>query len=293
LKGCTVDHEWFIPDLYFWRGGSWLVVICSMTTFLRWSLLEKAEQFCDGESIVVVFFADGPMTGQNRLHKPQVNEWSAMRKITTVENAVAMIPNGAVLMIGGFMGVGTPIRLIDEIIRQRKADLTIIANDTARPKVGIGRLVSAKLVKKIIVSHIGTNPETQRQMIAGEIEVDLVPQGTLAERIRAGGVGLGGFLTATGLGTVVENGKQVIEVEGRRFLLEVPLKSDFSLVNAKRVDYWGNLEYFLTARNFNPLMAMAGAITIAEADDHVPVGVIPPDSVGTPSVLVDHIVRKA
>src|SRR5678810_414271 len=138
----------------------------------------------------------------------------------SLENSVALIPDGASLMIGGFMAVGTPESLVDELVRQGKHDLTVIANDTAAPGVGIGKLVRARLVKKAIVSHIGTNPETQAQMIAGEMEVDLVPQGTLIERIRAGGFGLGGILTATGLGTVVEAGKRRIEVDGKPFLLE-------------------------------------------------------------------------
>lgn len=215
-----------------------------------------------------------------------------MSKITSVEDVVATIADGATLMIGGFMGVGTPPRLIDELVRQGTGGLTIIANDTARPGVGIGKLIDRRQVSKVIVSHIGTNPETQRQMIAGEIQVELVPQGTLAERVRAGGFGLGGVLTATGVGTVVEEGKPVLELEGKRYLVELPLTADFALVNAKRVDYRGNLEYFLTSRNFNPLMAMAGRCVIAEADDIVPVGVIPPDAVGTPGVVVHHIVGK-
>src|ERR671912_2466086 len=143
-----------------------------------------------------------------------------------------MIPAGASLMIGGFMGVGTPEPVIDELVRQEKRDLTIIANDTAFPGVGIGKLISAKLVRRVIASHIGLNPETQQQMIAGGLEVELVPQGTLVERIRAGGYGLGGVLTPTGVGTVVEDGKRKIEVDGREFLLELPLKADFAIVQA-------------------------------------------------------------
>lgn len=215
-----------------------------------------------------------------------------MSKVRKLEDAVAGIPDGAVLMIGGFMGVGTPPRLIAELIRQNKRDLTVIANDTARPTVGIGRLIAGHHVSRVIASHIGTNPETQRQMIAGETQVELVPQGTLAERIRAGGFGLGGILTPTGVGTVVAEGKRVIEVDGQAYLLEVPLKADFALIAAKRADYYGNLEYALTARNFNPLMAMAAATVIVEAEDIVPVGVIPPDSVVTPNVLVDCLVAK-
>jgi acetate CoA/acetoacetate CoA-transferase alpha subunit len=170
--------------------------------------------------------------------------------------------------------------------------LTVIANDTARPGVGIGRLIDARLVKKVIVSHIGTNAETQRQMIDGELEVELVPQGTLAERIRAGGYGLGGILTPTGIGTIVAEGKAIVKVDGRDFLLEEPLRADAALIAAKYADYYGNLNYMLTARNFNPIMAMAADLVIAEPQTIVPVGVIPPDSVMTPSILVDHMVGK-
>jgi acetate CoA/acetoacetate CoA-transferase alpha subunit len=159
-----------------------------------------------------------------------------------------MIPDGVSLMIGGFMATGTPERVVDEIVRQNKRNLTLIANDTASPGRGIGKLIAAKLVRKAIVSHIGLNPETQRQMTAGELEVELVPQGTLVERIRAGGYGLGGVLTQTGIGTTVEKGKQRIEVDGKTYLLEVALRADFALVHAFLVDYLGNLSYALTAR---------------------------------------------
>ncbi|MGF7212600.1 acetate CoA/acetoacetate CoA-transferase alpha subunit [Skermanella aerolata] len=215
-----------------------------------------------------------------------------MRKTIKVAEVVARIPDGASLMIGGFMAVGTPPRLIDEVVRQGKRDLTIIANDTARPGVGIGRLIDARLVRRIITSHIGTNPETQRQMLVGEIEVDLVPQGTLVERIRAGGYGLGGVLTPTGAGTLVEEGKQAFEIDGRTFLLEKPINADFAFLYAKQADYIGNLTYALTARNFNPLMAMAASVVLAEAQNIVPVGVIPPDAVMTPAVLVNHLISQ-
>ncbi len=215
-----------------------------------------------------------------------------MKKTVNLANAVEQVPDGASLMIGGFMGVGTPPRLIDELVRQGKKDLTIIANDTARPGVGIGKLIDAGLVRKLIVSHIGTNPVTQRATLAGAIELELVPQGSLIERIRAGGFGLGGVLTPTGLGTVVEGGKQTFEVDGRLFLLEKPLKADFAFVYAKQADYFGNLTYALTARNFNPVVAMAAKVVVAEAQSIVPVGVIPPDAVMTPAVLVDCLVAK-
>jgi acetate CoA/acetoacetate CoA-transferase alpha subunit len=213
-------------------------------------------------------------------------------KTISLQGAVAMIPDGARLMIGGFMGVGTPHRVVDELVRQGKRGLTVIANDNALPGIGIGKLVSAGLVRKTIASHIGLNPETQKRMLAGEMEVDLVPQGTLIERIRAGGFGLGGILTPTGVGTLVAVGKQTIEVNGIPYLLETALKADVALVAARRADYHGNLEYALTARNFNPLMAMAATTTIAEAEDIVPVGMISPDAVVTPGVLVHVLVGR-
>jgi acetate CoA/acetoacetate CoA-transferase alpha subunit len=208
----------------------------------------------------------------------------------SLKDAVAMIPEGATLMIGGFMGVGSPERVIDELVRQGKRNLTVIANDNAVPGRGIGKLVDAGLVRRTVASHIGLNPETQRQMIAKKIEVELVPQGTLIERIRAGGCGLGGVLTPTGVGTIVEEGKQRIEVNGKSFLLETALKADFALIHAFLADYLGNLSYALTARNFNPVMAMAGNVTIVTADNIVPVGVISPDHVVTPAPLVDYLV---
>jgi acetate CoA/acetoacetate CoA-transferase alpha subunit len=195
-------------------------------------------------------------------------------------------------MIGGFMGVGTPERVIDELVRQGKRGLTVIANDTALPGVGIGKLVSADAVSKVIASHIGLNPETQKKMIAGAIEVELVPQGTLVERIRAGGFGLGGVLTATGVGTVVAEGKQLIALAGKDYLVEPALRADFALVNAFLADYLGNLSYALTARNFNPVMAMAADTVIAEADNIVPVGLISPDHVVTPAPLVDYLIAQ-
>src|SRR5512145_466918 len=204
---------------------------------------------------------------------------SRTMKTISVEEAVAMIPDGASLMIGGFMGVGTPERLVDELVRQGKRGLAVIANDTAVPGRGVGKLVGAGLLSKTIASHIGLNPETQQQMITGKMAVDLVPQGTLIERIRAGGVGLGGVLTPTGVGTIVEEGKRRIEVDGKSYLLETALRANFALVHAFLADYTGNLSYALTARNFNPVIAMAADTVIVTADHVVPVGVITPDHV--------------
>jgi acetate CoA/acetoacetate CoA-transferase alpha subunit len=215
-----------------------------------------------------------------------------MFKAITAADAAALVPDGASVMIGGFMGAGTPERIIDALVARGARGLTVIANDTAFPGVGIGKLIDAGCVTRVIASHIGTNPVTQQKMIASEIIVELVPQGTLIERIRAAGSGLGGVLTPTGLGTVVEDEKPVIEVDGEKFLLEKPLRADFALLHAHEADYNGNLTYRLTAANFNPIIAFAAKVTIAEPHQIVPVGVIPPDAVRTPGVLVDHLVER-
>jgi acetate CoA/acetoacetate CoA-transferase alpha subunit len=214
------------------------------------------------------------------------------KKAINCTRAVEMIPDCASLMIGGFMGVGSPHRIIDELVRQGRKNLTVICNDTGKPGWGIGKLVDAKLIRKLIASHIGLNPEMGRQMIAGETEVQLIPQGTLAERIRAGGFGLGGVLTPTGFGTTVAEGKQTLEVEGKMFLVEPPLRADFALLAAHRSDYRGNLEYSLTARNFNVVMAMAADKVIAEPEHIVPVGMISPDAVATPFPVVDYLIER-
>lgn len=211
-------------------------------------------------------------------------------KTIALEKAAAMIPDGASVMVGGFMGVGTPERLMDELTRQGKRNLIVIANDTALPGRGIGKLITAGAVRKAIVSHIGLNPETQKKMIAGEMEVELVPQGTLIERIRAAGYGLGGVLTPTGVGTLVEEGKRKLEVDGKQYLVEMALCADFALVEAFLSDYYGNVVYALTARNFNPVIAMAARTVIVDAAHIVPVGMISPDHVVTPAVLVDFVI---
>ncbi|WP_339111996.1 3-oxoacid CoA-transferase subunit A [Thioclava sp. GXIMD2076] len=216
-----------------------------------------------------------------------------MKPALTAEKAAALIPDRATVMIGGFMGVGSPHRLIDALVAAGVRDLTVIANDTCRPNEGIGKLVAARAVRHVIASHIGLNPETQAQMIAGEIEVELVPQGTLAERIRAAGMGLGGVLTPTGVGTRIAEGKEVLTIDGKAFLLEKPLRADFALIAAHEADYVGNLTYSMTAHNFNPVMALAATTVIAEPGLIVPVGAIPPDGVKTPGVLVDHLLERA
>ena len=216
-----------------------------------------------------------------------------MHLAITTEEAVAMIPDGARVMLSGFMGVGTPDGLVRALAAAGKKDLTMIVNDAARPDTGVGPLVTAGCVRKFIGSHIGVNPVLQEKMHAGEIEVELGPQGTLVERIRAAGMGLGGVLTPTGLGTLVAEGKPTVEVEGKTYLLEPPLRADFALIAARSCDYVGNLTYMLSATNFNPIMALAGEVVIAEPEEIVPVGVIPPDAVKTPGVLVDHVIKRA
>ena len=213
-------------------------------------------------------------------------------KSVSAEEAVAMIPNGATVMVGGFMGVGTPERLVDELVRQKKSELTVICNDAGLPGKGVGKLFDAKLVSTLTASHIGLNPNAQQQMMAKQIAVDLVPQGTLVERIRAGGCGLGGVLTPTGVGTIVEEGKQHMQFNGKTFLLETAMRADFALIHAFVADHLGNLTYVLTARNFNPVMAMAADTVIVTAEHIVPVGVIAPDQVVTPAPLVDYLVMK-
>ncbi|EJW10273.1 Acetyl-CoA:acetoacetyl-CoA transferase, alpha subunit [Rhodovulum sp. PH10] len=209
------------------------------------------------------------------------------------EDAVNLIPDGASLMIGGFMGVGSPHRLLDALAASGKRNFTVIANDTARPGYAIGKLIRAGAVSRLIASHIGLNPETQKGMIAGEIDVELVPQGTLVERIRAGGYGLGGVLTKTGLGTIAAEGQRTIDIDGEQWVLASPLKADFALIAADQADYIGNLQYQLTATNFNPIMAMAAETVIAESREILPVGMIPPDIVKTPGVIVDYLIERA
>lgn len=214
-----------------------------------------------------------------------------MSKIIDISEAGKLLKDGMSMMIGGFLGVGTPEKLIDLLVDKGVKGITVIANDTSFLDRGIGRLVVSHQVAKAIVSHIGTNPETGKQMHARRMEVELVPQGTLAERVRAGGSGLGGILTATGVGTIVAEGKSVIEVDGKEYLLEKPLRADVALIKACKADKAGNLTFYRSARNFNPLMALAADLVIVQADQIVEIGEIDPDQVMTPGVLVDRIVQ--
>jgi len=212
-------------------------------------------------------------------------------KVKTMAEAMNAIKDGQSVMISGFTFAGTPELLIDALIEKGVKDLTLISNDTGTAEFGIGKLVVAKMVKKLITSHIGLNKESGRQMTAGEMEVSLVPQGTLAEQIRTAGAGLGGFLTPTGVGTVVEEGKQKINIEGKDYILELPLRAEVALIKAYKADKYGNLTYRRAARNFNPIMATAADLVIVEAEHIVEVGELDPEIVFTPGIMVDMIVQ--
>lgn len=214
-----------------------------------------------------------------------------MNKIKTLDQALDNIKDGMTIAVGGFLGVGTPEKLIDAVIAKGVKNITLICNDTAFPDKGVGKWVVNKNVSKVIISHIGTNPETGRQMNAGELEVELVPQGTLAERVRSAGAGLGGILTPTGIGTIVEQGKQKMTIDGKDYLLELPLKADVALIKGSIVDKKGNVYYNKSTRNFNTLMATAADLVIIEAEKLVEVGAIDPTDVMTPSIFVDIIVE--
>ncbi|HAI1314172.1 TPA: acetate CoA-transferase subunit alpha [Escherichia fergusonii] len=211
-------------------------------------------------------------------------------KLMSIEDAASFFRDGMTIMVGGFMGIGTPPRLVEALLESGVRDLTLIANDTAFIDTGTGPLIVNGRVSKVIASHIGTNPETGRRMISGEMEVVLVPQGTLIEQIRCGGAGLGGFLTPTGVGTVVEEGKQTLTLDGKTWLLERPLRADLALIRVHRCDALGNLTYQLSARNFNPLIALAADITLVEPDELVDTGELQPDHIVTPGAVIDHII---
>lgn len=202
-----------------------------------------------------------------------------------------MVKDGMSIMIGGFMSNGTPEILMDALVERGVKNLTVIANDTGTPGTGIAKLIAAGAVKKLIASHIGLNPQTGQLMNEGALEVVLVPQGTLAEQIRAGGAGLGGVLTPTGLGTSVAEGKQVVTVDGRDYLLETPIRADVALLRGSVVDKDGSMLYKGTTRNFNPLMATAADVVIAAAEELVEIGAIPGENIVTPGIFVDYIVE--
>lgn len=219
------------------------------------------------------------------------------KKIISAEEAAGLVKDGDTVMLSGFMACGSPPDILDALYEQETKGMTLICNDTAIYNAktgdmnGVAPLIHKKQFSRVIVSHIGTNPETQRQMNEGETEVELVPQGTLAEQVRAGGAGLGGILTPTGVGTEVEEGKQVIELEGRKFLLEKARKGDIALIKASTADKAGNLTYDKSSRNFGPLMATACKTVVVEVDEIVEIGDLNPERVVTPGFFVDYLVQ--
>lgn len=215
-----------------------------------------------------------------------------MNKVCSLEQIKPLLKDGMSIMIGGFLACGTPEKLIDLLISENIKDLTIIANDTSFVDRGIGKLIVNEQVKKVIASHIGTNAETGRLMTEGKLEVELVPQGTLAERIRAAGAGLGGVVTPTGVGTIVEDGKQKLTIDGKEYLLEMPIRADLALVYSSVADKNGNALYYGTTRNFNPIIAMAADTVILETETLVEVGEMDPNNVVIPGVLVNYIVGE-
>lgn len=215
-----------------------------------------------------------------------------MNKLVHIPEAVSKVKNGMTLMIGGFLANGSPHALIDALVESGVKDLTVICNDTSFPDRGVGRLIANHQIKKLYTSHIGTNPLSSEQMNSGELAIEFCPQGSLAERIRAAGSGLGGVLTPTGLSTSVEEGKQIINVDGKDYLLEKPIRADIALIKASKGDKSGNLVYYGTSQNFNPLMATAADLVIAEVDELVEVGEIEPENVRTPSIFVDYIIKS-
>jgi 3-oxoacid CoA-transferase A subunit len=213
--------------------------------------------------------------------------------LRSAEEAVAMIPDGASIMMGGFGLCGIPENLIKALYTRGTRNLTIISNNAGVDEFGAGMLLKSRQVRKVIGTYVGENKEFERQALAGEIEVELVPQGTFSERIRAAGAGIGGFFTPTGYGTIVAEGKETREIEGRQYVLEKPLHADFALVKAHRGDRAGNLVYRKTARNFNPVMATAARITIAEVEELVEPGRLDPDAIVTPGIFVKHVLQGA
>lgn len=211
-------------------------------------------------------------------------------KVVSVQEAVSHINDGCSIMIGGFLACGTSELMMDAIVEKGAKDLTIIGNDTAFENVGAGKLICAKLVKHVIATHIGTNKETGAQMTSGETEVTLVPQGSLAEKIRAAGMGLGGVITPTGVGTDVAEGKQTITIDGKDYIIEPPVRADVAILKGTIVDKAGNVYYEGTSKNFQEVMALAADTVIVEAEKLVEVGELDPNYVMTPAILVDYIV---
>lgn len=214
------------------------------------------------------------------------------KKIATMEQIHQFFHDDMTLMVGGFGGVGSPPTLLQALFDSGVKDLHLICNDTGFPDIGIGRMVRNERVKSIVTSHIGSNPFAGKLMTEGKLKVEFSPQGTLAERIRAGGMGLGGVLVDVGLDSMAENGKEKVTVKGKQFLVEEALKAEVSIIFAKKADPFGNLIFDKSARNMNPHMAMAGDITIVEAEEIVPLGSLNPEEIVTPGVFVDYIISS-
>lgn len=215
----------------------------------------------------------------------------AKSKVVSMEEAMSHVRSGMTVMIPGFVNCGVPETLIKAMIAAGYTDFHLISNNTSVQGRGIGLLVHENRIKHITCSHIGSNKETVAKVVAGEIDVTFTPQGTLCERIRAGGAGIGGVLTPTGLGTPIEEGKQIIQVDGKPYILETPLHADLALIHAWKVDKLGNCIFRHTARNFNSIMATAADLVIVEAEEIVEVGELEPDYIMTPGCLVDYIVQ--
>ena len=211
-----------------------------------------------------------------------------MKEIISIRQAASLIKEGSSIMVGGFLRCGTPYKIINEVVKNKTSNLTLIANDTCYPEYDRGQLIVNKLVKKAIVAHIGTNPETGRQMNSGELEVELVPMGTLVEKIRSAGAGLGGFLTPTGVGTVVEKGKETMVVDGKKYLFEKPLKADVAVVYATKADKFGNAFLDGTTRNFNTVMATAADTVILEPEE-ISEEPLNPAEITIPGIFIDYI----
>lgn len=211
-----------------------------------------------------------------------------MKKIISAKEAINMIKDGSSIMVGGFLSCGTPDKLIDELIEQNVSNLTMICNDTSTPGADRGKLIENKQIKKVIASHIGTNPETGRQMHDGELEVELVPMGTLIEKIRAKGTGLGGVLTPTGVGTIIEEDKETMVIDGKKYIFEKPLGADFALIYGTKVDKYGNVSFHGTTRNHNTIMATAAETVIVQADELV--DCLEPNEVVIPGLFIDYVV---
>lgn len=211
--------------------------------------------------------------------------------VITAKEAAAMIPDGASVMFGGFMTCGGSKLIVDALVEAGKKDLSMICNDTGLPGKGVAKLIENKMVKSLKATHVGLTPETGRQINSGEIEYELMPQGTFVERIRAAGAGLGGFLTPSGVGTIVANGKEVMNIGGRDYLLELPLRADFAIIRGHKADKAGNIHYRRATRNFNAAMATAATTVIAEIEHIVEIGDLDPDMVMTPGVFVDYLVQ--